>query len=220
VLKHINLTIEAGKTVALVGESGAGKTTLAALIPRFYEPRQGTVSIDGHDVMDIQQASLRDSIGIVRQNAFIFDATIAENILFGRPDATEMELVEAARHANILDFIQSLPDGFDTLAGEHGLKLSGGQRQRLSIARVFLKNPPILIFDEATSSLDAESESLIQKSMTTLSQNRTTLIIAHRLTTVKHADCIFVMRQGKIVESGTHDELIAQKGYYHSLHQL
>ncbi len=220
ILKNISLEIGAGKTVALVGESGAGKTTLAALIPRFYEPDRGTVSIDGHDVMDISQASLRDSIGIVRQNAFIFDTTIAENILFGRPDATEAELVEAARNANILQFIQSLPDGFDTMAGEHGIKLSGGQRQRLSIARVFLKNPPILIFDEATSSLDTESESLIQKSMGELCHERTTLIIAHRLTTVKNADRIFVVRQGEIVEAGTHAELIASKGYYHTLHQL
>ncbi|OVE76020.1 thiamine ABC transporter permease [bacterium E08(2017)] len=220
VLKNIDLDIMAGKTVALVGESGAGKTTLAALIPRFYEPNSGNVSIDGHNVMDLKQTSLRDSIGIVRQNAFIFDASISENILIGRPDATREEVVEAARNANILEFIESLPDGFDTLAGEHGIKLSGGQRQRLSIARVFLKNPPILIFDEATSSLDTESESLIQKSMNDLCRDRTTLIIAHRLTTVKNADRIYVMKQGEIVESGTHDELIALQGYYHNLHQL
>ena len=220
ILKDINLVIEAGKTAAIVGESGAGKTTLAAIIPRFYEPLQGKVTINGIDIMDIKQTSLRDNIGIVRQNSFIFDATIAENILFGKTDASHEELVNAAQNANILDFIESLPEGFETLAGEHGVKLSGGQKQRLSIARVFLKNPPILIFDEATSSLDTESESLIQKSMSELCKNRTTLIIAHRLSTIKNADKIYVMKRGEIVESGTHDELLALKGYYQQLHMI
>ncbi|MFC1498854.1 ABC transporter ATP-binding protein [Verrucomicrobiota bacterium] len=220
ILNDINLEIKEGQTVALVGESGAGKTTLAAIIPRFYEPNSGKVAIDGHDIMDLKQISLRDNIGIVRQNAFIFDASIAENILFGNPNATEKELINAAKNANILEFIESLPEGFDTLAGEHGVKLSGGQKQRLSIARVFLKNPPILIFDEATSSLDSESESLIQNSMNELCRERTTIIIAHRLSTIRNADRIYVMKQGKIVESGTHEELIAKKGYYHQLHNI
>ena len=220
VLKDINIKIESGQSVALVGESGAGKTTLAALIPRFYEPDAGKVMIDGHDIMDLSQAFLRDNIGIVRQNAFIFDATIAENIMFGKPDATREELIEAAESANILEFIESLPDGFETLAGEHGVKLSGGQKQRLSIARVFLKNPPILIFDEATSSLDTESEALIQKSMNELCKERTTIIIAHRLSTIRSADNIFVMKSGEIVESGKHDELIEARGYYYQLHKI
>jgi ATP-binding cassette subfamily B protein len=220
VLNDISLEVEAGKTVAFVGESGAGKTTLAALIPRFYELKKGKVTIDGHDIMDLKQSSLRDNIGIVRQNSFIFDATIAENILFGKSDATQEELVNAAKNANILEFIESLPDGFETLAGEHGVKLSGGQKQRLSIARVFLKNPPILIFDEATSSLDTESESLIQKSMNELCKDRTTIVIAHRLSTIRNADKIYVMKKGEIVESGNHEELLALKGYYQQLHKI
>ncbi len=220
VLKNINLKIKQGQTVALVGESGAGKTTLAALIPRFYESEKGSVKIDGHDIMDLTQTSLRDNIGIVRQNAFIFDATIADNIMFGNPDASRDELIAAAKNANILDFIESLPEGFDTLAGEHGVKLSGGQKQRLSIARVFLKNPPLLIFDEATSALDTESESLIQQSMNELCKNRTTIIIAHRLSTIRHADVIYVMKAGEIVEFGVHNELVDKKGYYYQLHKI
>ena len=220
VLKNINLEIKQGQTVALVGESGAGKTTLAALIPRFYEPEKGSVSIDGHDIMDLTQTSLRDNIGIVRQNAFIFDATIADNIMFGKPDASKDELIQAAKNANILDFINSLPEGFDTLAGEHGVKLSGGQKQRLSIARVFLKNPPLLIFDEATSALDTESESLIQQSMNELCKNRTTIIIAHRLSTIRNSDVIYVMRAGTVVEFGSHKELVEKKGYYYQLHKI
>jgi len=220
VLKNINMKVRAGQSVALVGESGAGKTTLAALIPRFYEVKSGRVLIDGHDIMDLTQSSLRDNIGIVRQNAFIFDATIAENIMFGKPAASRSELIEAARNANILDFIESLPEGFETLAGEHGVKLSGGQKQRLSIARVFLKNPPVLIFDEATSSLDTESESLIQDSMNKLCKDRTTIIIAHRLSTIRNVDNIYVMKAGEIVESGTHHELLKEKGYYYQLHKI
>ncbi len=220
ILKNINIEVVEGQTVALVGESGAGKTTLAALIPRFYEPNNGRVIIDGYDIMDLKQVSLRNNIGIVRQNAFIFDASIADNMLYGKPEATQEELVNAAKNANILEFIESLPEGFDTLAGEHGVKLSGGQKQRLSIARVFLKNPPVLIFDEATSSLDTESEMLIQKSMNELCRDRTTIVIAHRLSTIRNADNIYVMKKGEIVESGTHEELIEKKGYYHQLHKI
>jgi len=218
VLKDVSLRIPPGKSVALVGESGAGKSTIAALIPRFYEVHRGRVTVDGHDVMDLQQRFLRESVGIVQQNVFLFDTTIRDNIIFGRPDATEEELVDAARRANILDFIESLPDGFDTPVGEHGVKLSGGQKQRVSIARVFLKNPPILIFDEATSSLDTESERLIKESMDELCLNRTTLVIAHRLSTVRNADMTDVIRDGSIVEQGRHDELLERNGYYSDLY--
>jgi ATP-binding cassette subfamily B protein len=218
VLKNVSLSFAAGRTVALVGESGAGKSTLAALIPRFYEAKSGSIAIDGVDVLDLRQHFLREQIGIVQQSPFLFDTTIRDNILFGRRDATEEELIDAARRANILDFIQSLPEGFDSPVGEHGVKLSGGQKQRISIARVFLKNPPILIFDEATSALDTESEQLIQDAMERLCKDRTTIIIAHRLSTVKHADSIFVLRNGAVVETGTHQELTALEGYYHTLY--
>ena len=218
VLSDVTLQIPAGKTVSLVGESGAGKSTLAALIPRFYEAQQGRVTIDGHDVLDLQQRFLRENVGVVQQNVFLFDATLRDNIMFGRPDATEDELVDAARRANILDFIQSLPHGFDSEVGENGVKLSGGQKQRVSIARVFLKNPPILIFDEATSSLDSESEQLIKQAMHELCQDRTTLIIAHRFTTVRSADHTYVLREGRIVEEGRHEELISRSGYYSELY--
>ncbi len=218
VLKDVDMDIPAGTTVALVGESGAGKSTLAALIPRFYEAQKGALTIDGKDVLDLQQRFLRESIGVVQQNIFLFDATVRANIMFGRPNATEEELIEAARQANILDFIQSLPDGFDSLVGEHGVKLSGGQKQRVSIARVFLKNPPILIFDEATSSLDTESEQLIKQSMQELCQDRTTLIIAHRFTTVRSADHTYVLRNGTVVEDGKHADLIDAGGYYGELY--
>jgi ATP-binding cassette subfamily B protein len=218
VLKGISLSISAGQTVALVGESGAGKSTLAALIPRFYEATEGTIAIDDVDVLDLRQQFLREQIGIVQQSPFLFDTTIRDNILFGNRAASDEELIRAARQANIYDFIQSLPEGFDAPVGEHGVKLSGGQKQRISIARVFLKDPPILIFDEATSALDTESEQLIQDAMERLCKERTTIIIAHRLSTVKHADRIFVLRNGDVVESGTHAELTAQRGYYHTLY--
>lgn len=218
ILQNINMTVPAGKTVALVGESGAGKSTIASLIPRFYEAQKGSISIDGNDIMDLTQRSLRENIGIVQQNVFLFDTSIRENIIYGNPKASEEEVIEAARKANILDFIQSLPEGFETLTGERGVKLSGGQKQRISIARAFLKNPPILIFDEATSSLDTESEAYIQKAMEELSQNRTTVIIAHRLSTVRKADLLYVINKGMIVEQGTHSELMAKKDYYYNLY--
>lgn len=217
ILSNININVKAGKTVALVGESGAGKSTLVSLIPRFYEPLKGDILIDGVKVRDLEQKFLRDNIGIVQQNVFLFDTTIRENILYGQPEASDEEVIEAARRANILDFILSLPDGFETLVGERGVKLSGGQKQRVSIARVFLKDPPILIFDEATSSLDTESELYIQEALSQLSVGRTTLIIAHRLSTVANADYTYVMRKGEIVESGQHQELLADKGYYYNL---
>lgn len=218
VLQDIDMKVPAGKTIALVGESGAGKSTIASLIPRFYEAQKGSISIDGNNIMDLTQESLRKNIGIVQQNVFLFDTSIRENIIYGNPNANDEEVIEAARKANILDFIENLPDGFETLTGERGVKLSGGQKQRISIARAFLKNPPILIFDEATSSLDTESEAYIQKAMEELSQNRTTVIIAHRLSTVRNADLLYVINKGKIVEQGTHDELMAKKDYYHNLY--
>jgi len=218
VLEAVSLEISATKKIALVGESGAGKSTLIALIPRFYECLQGEILLDGHNIMTLTQKYLRQNIGIVQQNVFLFDTTIGDNIHYGKPGATEAEIVKAAQDANIYDFVMSLPDGFDTLVGERGVKLSGGQKQRIAIARVFLKNPPILIFDEATSSLDNESEALIHLSMDKLSSNRTTLIIAHRLSTVQNADLIYVLRQGRIVETGKHSELIEAKGYYYSLY--
>jgi ATP-binding cassette subfamily B protein len=218
VLRGINLRVPAGQTVALVGESGAGKSTLAALIPRFYEPIEGHIKIDGHDILALEQRCLRENIGLVQQNVFLFDASIRENIVFGRPDATEEELVQAARSANIYEFIMSLPEGFDSLVGEHGVKLSGGQKQRVSIARVFLKNPPILIFDEATSSLDTESERLIQESLESLCRNRSTIVIAHRLSTVKNAGYTYVLQDGRIAEEGSHEDLLKARGYYYELY--
>ncbi|MFA7057620.1 MAG: ABC transporter ATP-binding protein [Candidatus Cloacimonadales bacterium] len=217
ILENINMKIKPGTTVALVGESGAGKSTLVALLPRFYEPLQGRILIDGNNVSQLKQQFLRENIGIVQQNVFLFDTTIKDNILYGKPDALDEEVVEAARKANILDFILTLPDGFETMVGERGVRLSGGQKQRVSIARVFLKNPAILIFDEATSSLDTESEVYIQEAMNELSVGRTTLIIAHRLSTVANADYTYVMKNGQIVEEGKHKDLVADQGYYYSL---
>ncbi|MDD3533541.1 MAG: ABC transporter ATP-binding protein [Candidatus Cloacimonetes bacterium] len=217
VLQDINIEIKAGTTVALVGESGAGKSTIVSLLPRFYEPLQGRVLIDGHNVRDLKQKFLRENIGFVQQNVFLFDTTIKDNILYGKPDATDEEVFQAAQNANILEFVMSLPDGFQTMVGERGVRLSGGQKQRISIARVFLKNPKILIFDEATSSLDTESEHYIQEAMGKLSVGRTTLIIAHRLSTVANADYTYVMKNGKIVEEGKHKDLVAQRGHYYSL---
>ncbi|QEN06750.1 ABC transporter ATP-binding protein [Oceanispirochaeta crateris] len=217
ILKNINMDVSKGETIALAGESGAGKSTLAALIPRFYELSNGTIHIDGQDISSVTQNSLRKAIGIVQQNVFLFDGTIAENICYGKEGASESEISEALRMANLDEFVSTLPEGLDTQVGERGVLLSGGQKQRISIARVFLKNPELLILDEATSALDNESESLIQEALWKLSRNRTTIIIAHRLSTIMKADRIYVMKQGEIVEQGSHSELLAMEGYYKSL---
>lgn len=214
VLKNIDLQIRAGETVALVGPSGAGKSTLCSLIPRFYEIDDGAVTIDGMDIRRMTQQSLRSQIGIVQQDVFLFNGTIRENIAYGRLGATEEEIREAARKANLEQMLNALPEGLDTFIGERGLKLSGGQRQRLSIARIFLKNPPILILDEATSALDTETEQQIQQALEELSHNRTTLIIAHRLATIRHADRIIVVTEEGIEEDGTHEALLAAGGTY------
>lgn len=220
VLKHINLDVKAGSYIALVGLSGAGKTTLCNLIPRFYEVSDGKIMIDGKDIRDVKLKSLRDNIGMVQQDVYLFAGTIFENIRYGRPDATREEVIEAAKEANAYDFIMSLPNGFDTDIGQRGIKLSGGQKQRLSIARVFLKNPPILIFDEATSALDNESEKIVQQSMEKLAKNRTTLVIAHRLSTIRNAEKILVLTENGIEEEGTHRELIEKHGIYYELYKM
>ena len=218
VLKNINLTIPKGKTVALVGPSGGGKTTFCNLIPRFYEVDEGSITIDGKDIRKVTLESLRRNIGMVQQDVYLFSGTVEENILYGKPDATHEEVVRAAKLANAHDFIMELENGYNTFVGERGVKLSGGQKQRISIARAFLKNPPILIRDEATSALDNESERLVQESLDVLAKGRTTLIIAHRLSTIKNADNIVVLTSNGIEEQGTHDELIKKGGVYASLH--
>ncbi|GAB5681287.1 TPA: SAV1866 family putative multidrug efflux ABC transporter [Staphylococcus aureus] len=220
ILKDINLSIEKGETVAFVGMSGGGKSTLINLIPRFYDVTSGQILIDGHNIKDFLTGSLRNQIGLVQQDNILFSDTVKENILLGRPTATDEEVVEAAKMANAHDFIMNLPQGYDTEVGERGVKLSGGQKQRLSIARIFLNNPPILILDEATSALDLESESIIQEALDVLSKDRTTLIIAHRLSTITHADKIVVIENGHIVETGTHRELIAKQGAYEHLYSI
>ncbi|HDG7108855.1 TPA: SAV1866 family putative multidrug efflux ABC transporter [Staphylococcus aureus] len=220
ILKDINLSIEKGETVAFVGMSGGGKSTLINLIPRFYDVTSGQILIDGHNIKDFLTGSLRNQIGLVQQDNILFSDTVKENILLGRPTATDEEVVEAAKMANAHDFIMNLPQGYDTEVGERGVKLSGGQKQRLSIARIFLNNPPILILDEATSELDLESESIIQEALDVLSKDRTTLIVAHRLSTITHADKIVVIENGHIVETGTHRELIAKQGAYEHLYSI
>lgn len=220
ILKDINLSIEKGETVAFVGMSGGGKSTLINLIPRFYDVTSGQILIDGHNIKDFLTESLRNQIGLVQQDNILFSDTVKENILLGRPTATDEEVVEAAKMANAHDFIMNLPQGYDTEVGERGVKLSGGQKQRLSIARIFLNNPPILILDEATSALDLESESIIQEALDVLSKDRTTLIVAHRLSTITHADKIVVIENGHIVETGTHRELIAKQGAYEHLYSI
>lgn len=219
VLKHINLDVPAGTYVALVGSSGGGKTTLCSLIPRFYDVTGGSISIDEKDIRDVTLKSLRDNIGIVQQDVYLFTGTVLENIRYGKPDATEEEIIEAAKLANAHEFIMGLPNGYNTDIGQRGVKLSGGQKQRLSIARVFLKNPPILIFDEATSALDNESENIVKDSLEKLAHNRTTFVIAHRLSTIKNAERILVLTENGIEESGTHEELMEKNGVYAGLYQ-
>lgn len=220
VLSNINLTVEAGRYIALVGSSGAGKSTLCSLIPRFYDVSQGVIRIDGTDIRDVTLKSLRNNIGIVQQDVYLFAGTVMDNIRYGKPDATEAEIVAAAQNANAHEFIMGLPEGYNTYIGQRGIKLSGGQKQRLSIARVFLKNPPILIFDEATSALDNESEKVVQDSLEKLAKNRTTFVIAHRLSTIRNAERILVLTEEGIAEEGTHKELLAKNGVYAGLYNM
>lgn len=218
ILKDFSLNTKAGETLALVGPSGGGKTTICNLIPRFYDIDSGDIKIDSQSIYNFKIDSLRKNIGIVQQDPFLFTGSIKENLTIGKPDASDEEIIEAAKKANIHDFIETLPDGYNTEVGERGVKLSGGQKQRIAIGRIFLKNPPILILDEATSALDNITEQLIQESLDELSKNRTTIVVAHRLSTVKNADTIVVLTDDGIVEAGTHDELIANKGFYYNLH--
>lgn len=220
VLKNIQLDVSKGETVALVGMSGGGKSSLISLIPRFYDVSRGTILLDGVDIREYNVRSLRDKIGIVLQDNILFSESVRMNILMGKPEATEEEVIEAAKAAKAHDFIMNLENGYDTQIGERGVKLSGGQKQRIAIARVFLKNPPILIFDEATSALDLESEHEIQEAMERLAKNKTTFIVAHRLATITHADRIIVMKNGEIIEDGTHEELMNQKGEYYDLYTV
>ncbi|MFD2212072.1 ABC transporter ATP-binding protein [Virgibacillus halophilus] len=220
VLHHINLDVEEGETIAFVGMSGGGKSTLISLIPRFYDVTSGAIQVDGKDIRDVKVRSLRDKIGMVLQDNTLFSESIAMNIRMGNPYATDSEVVSAAKAANAHDFIMGLPQGYNTMVGERGVKLSGGQKQRVAIARVFLKNPPILIFDEATSALDLESEHMIQEAVEKLASDRTTFIVAHRLATITHADRIVVIENGEIIESGSHEELMRKQGSYYNLYQV
>lgn len=220
VLKNINLSITAGETIAFVGPSGAGKTTICSLIPRFYDVNSGSTKIDGMDIRDMTMKSLRSQIGIVQQDVFLFTGTLKENIAYGNLNASDEEIHEAVRRAHLEDLVLKLPDGYETQIGERGLKLSGGQKQRIAIARMFLKNPPILILDEATSALDTETELIIQNSLNELAKNRTTLVIAHRLATIRNADRIVVVTENGIEEEGKHDELLAQNGIFANLHRV
>lgn len=220
VLKDISFTIQPGQTVAFVGMSGGGKSTIVSLLPRFYDVTAGAVKMDGRDVRDVTLESLRAQIGIVLQDNILFSDSVKQNILMGNPHATDEEVIAAAKAANAHDFILSLPQGYDTRVGERGVKLSGGQKQRVAIARVFLKNPPILVLDEATSALDLESEALIQESLDRLAHDRTTIVIAHRLSTITHADCIYVVDHGELKEHGTHEQLMTQEGIYYNLFQV
>ena len=218
VLKNVSFSVEPGQMVALVGPSGAGKTTITYLVPRLYDPDLGVVRIDGIDAKQISLRSLREQIGIVTQDTFLFNASLRENIMFGRKDATEEDMIEACKAAQIHDFISSLENGYDTIVGERGIKLSGGEKQRVAIARAILRNPRIIILDEATSSLDSHSEALIKAALAPLLSNRTSLVIAHRLSTVLAADKILVVEDGRIVECGTHQELLAKEGLYRKLY--
>ena len=219
-LSDINFDVKEGEYIALVGPSGAGKSTLCSLIPRFYDVSSGKITIDGVDIRNIKLKNLRDNIGVVQQDIYLFAGNVAENIRYGKPDATDEEIIIAARRANAHDFIMELPDGYNTDIGQRGVRLSGGQKQRISIARVFLKNPPILIFDEATSALDNESEKVVQDSLENLAENRTTFVIAHRLSTIRNAQNIFVLTEDGIAEKGTHDELISRNGIYARLYNM
>jgi len=220
VIKNVSFFINKGAVVALVGESGAGKSTIADLVPRFYDVNDGTISIDGHDLRDVSVKSLRTLMGIVTQETILFNDTIRSNIAYGLTNVNDDDVISAAKTANALDFILEQPEGFDTIIGDKGVRLSGGQRQRLAIARAVLSNPPILILDEATSSLDTQSEKLVQEALERLMADRTVLVIAHRLSTIQKADKIIVLEKGQIVESGTHKELLDHNGLYKMLHEL
>ncbi len=220
VLSNLNFTVNPGETVAFVGMSGGGKSTIVSLIPRFYDVTSGSIRMDGHDVKDVTTHSLRDQIGLVLQDSILFSESVKENILMGKPEATDEEVIAAAKAANAHDFIENLPEGYDTKVGERGVKLSGGQKQRIAISRVFLKDPAILILDEATSALDLESEALIQDSLERLAHDRTTLMVAHRLSTITHADQILVIDNGQLAEKGTHEELLKKQGVYYKLFQV
>jgi ATP-binding cassette subfamily B protein len=219
VLNNVNLHVKPGEYVALVGSSGVGKTTLCSLIPRFYDVTEGKILLDGTDIRDVKLRELRRQIGVVQQDVYLFAGTIMENIRYGKPDATEEEIVAAAKAANAHDFIMNLENGYHTDIGQRGVKLSGGQKQRLSIARVFLKNPPVLIFDEATSALDNESEKVVQESLEELAKNRTTFVIAHRLSTIRNAERIIVLTENGVAEEGTHEELLKRQGVYFHLYE-
>jgi subfamily B ATP-binding cassette protein MsbA len=220
VLKDLSLYVKKGETIALVGMSGGGKSTIVSLIPRFYDVTEGRIVLDGVDIRQFKVQTLRDKIGVVFQDSILFSESVRENILLGKPGASDEEVFQAAKAANAHDFILNLTDGYHTKVGERGVKLSGGQKQRIAIARVFLKNPPILILDEATSALDLESEHLIQEALEELAKERTTFIVAHRLSTITHANRIVLIEHGQIVEIGTHEELMAKQGNYYKLFQI
>ncbi|KXK41238.1 ABC transporter ATP-binding protein, partial [Nitrosomonas europaea] len=217
---HLSLTVHAGQTIALVGATGSGKSTVVKLLLRFYEPQQGRILLDGHDIRDLRLHDLRKSIGLVSQDVYLFHGTVYENIAYGSSSASMEDVIAAARTAEAHDFIMELPDDYQTIVGERGQKLSGGQRQRISIARAVLKNPPVLVLDEATSAVDNETEAAIQRSLERITVGRTTIVIAHRLSTIRNAHCIYVLDKGEVVETGTHEALLARNGLYANLWQV